>query len=280
MTTSETMQRLMIFIDETDKYGGGSLSSALIEKLRIEGISGATVMTGVAGFGSHGMVHTTAILDLASAMPQVIWAIDTVEKVQAVLPKLQEMMQEGLIIVDDVEAVKISRGKQDGGKSTQQITASMQLQADAKTHTVAEYMDKTPITIKPGHTVADIIPLMINHGRAILPVVNDQGNLLGTVHSEDLLRHMLNVRDGGFHFFGMRGKEQKQFTDDIKKQSVSEVMRSSPPVVQEETSMLKAAQLMLNQKIKALPVVHGQTLVGVLRLPDVLKIALDIECEK
>jgi signal-transduction protein with cAMP-binding, CBS, and nucleotidyltransferase domain len=54
-------------------------------------------------------------------------------------------------------------------------------------------------------------------------------------------------------------------------------MRTAPPVVQEETSMFKATQLMLNQKIKALPVVHGQTLVGVLRLPDVLKIALEIK---
>jgi len=295
MSNTDIMQRLMIFIDETDRYQGVNLASALLGKLRSEGIAGASVLRGTAGFGSHGTVHTTTILDLAIALPEIILAIDTEVKIQAVLPKLEEMIGEGLIVVDEVEAIKISKHKKDGGKSAdgkcvdgktadgkkdQQQTANMQLQAEAELHKVSEYMDKSPITVTPQQTVAEIIPLMINNGRALLPVVSDQGILLGVVQSEDLLAHMLNVHQGGFHFFGLRGNEQKQFSEDIKSQSASQIMHTAPPVVQEETSMLKAAQLMLNQKIKALPVVQGQKLVGILRLPDVLKIALEIECKQ
>jgi PII-like signaling protein/predicted transcriptional regulator len=293
MIKTGIMQRLMIFIDETDRYQGVNLSGAIVGKLRSEGISGATVWRGTSGFGSHGTVHTTSILDLAISLPEIIMAIDSEEKIQAVLPKLEEMIGEGLIVVDQVDAIKISKGdKTDGNKTgankaitskdadkKQQQTAAMQLQAEAELHKVSEYMDKAPITAKPQQTVAEIISLMINNGRALLPVINDQGNLLGVVQSEDLLAHMLNVHPGGFHFFGLRGNEQKQFSQDIKSQTASQVMRTTPPVVQEETSMFKATQLMLNQKLKALPVVQGEKLVGVLRLPDVLKIALEIDCK-
>jgi uncharacterized protein len=288
MAKPEMMQRLMIFIDETDRYQGVNLSSAIVGRLRAEGISGATVLRGTSGFGSHGAVHTTALLDLAISLPEIILAIDTEEKIQAVLPKMEDMIREGLILVEAVQAIKLSKaaksldkqagGNKDDGNKGLTKTGNQQIQSEAELHKVSEYMDKAPITIKPQQTVADIIPILVKNGRALLPVINDQGNLLGVVLSEDLLANMLNEQQGGFHFFGLRGKEQQKFGDDIKCQTASQVMRTTPPVVQEDTSMLKAAQLMLNQKIKALPVVRDQTLVGVLRLPDVLKIALEIEC--
>jgi PII-like signaling protein/predicted transcriptional regulator len=277
----------MIFIDETDRYQGVNLSGALVSKLRAEGISGATVIRGTSGFGSHGTVHTTAILDLAISLPEMIMAIDSQDKIQAVLPKLKEMIEEGLIVVDDVQAIKISKGETSADKKKQQQTAAMQVQTaamqaqtEAELHKVREYMDSAPITVGPQHTVADMITLMISNGRALLPVISDQGHLLGTVQSEDLLANILNVHQGGFHFFGLRGGAQQQCGHNIKSQTASQVMRTAPPVVQEDTSMLKAGQLMISQKVKALPVVQDQMLVGILRLPDVLKIALDIDCKE
>jgi len=289
MDKNEIMQRLMIFVDETDRYQGANLSAAILQKLRSEGISGATVLRGISGFGSHGMVHTTTIVDLAVSLPEIIVAIDTEKKVQAVLPILEEMVQEGLVVVDPVAATKISKRTKSAETKAQEAlqaqtqkeqiqSQTLKLQIEAEHHTVSEYIDKAPITIGPQQTVAEIIALMISNGRSLLPVINDQGSLLGVLQSEDLLSHMLNVRQGGFHLFGLRGNEQKQYSQDIKSQTASQIMRVSPPVVQEDTSMYKAAELMLNQKIKALPVVNGQKLVGVLRLPDVLKIALEIDC--
>lgn len=283
MIKTESMKRLMIFIDETDRYHGVNLAAALLERLRKEGISGATVLRGTAGFGSHGTVHTSAILDLQIALPEIITAIDSEAKVVAVLPILEEMIGEGLIVVDDVQATKISKdGKESAARDLQKKTAQQvtttKMQIEADHHTVAEYMDKSPITLTPQHTVDQIIALMISNGQALLPVIGDQGNLLGIVRSEDLLENLLNFHPEGFHLFGMRGHEHNKYSEDIKGQSAAQVMRPATILVQEGTSMLNATKLMLSQQIKALPVVQGQKLVGVLRLPDVLKIALKIDC--
>jgi PII-like signaling protein/CBS domain-containing protein len=278
------MQRLMIFIDETDRYQGVNLSTAILEKLRTEGISGATVMRGTAGFGVHGQVHTAALLDLAISLPEMITAIDSEEKVQAVLPKLEEMIREGLIAVDEVQTITISKGaktleEREPLKKSQATTMAGEMQSEAEEATVSQYMDKEPITVGVQQTVGDVITLMVKNNRSLLPVINEQGLLLGVVQSEDLLATLLNLPRGGFHLFGLGGGDRQAISKDIKCQTASEVMRTSPPVVQEDTSILKASKLMLSQKIKSIPVVKGQKLVGILRLPDVLKIALEIECK-
>jgi len=109
MKTTETMLRLMIFIDETDQFAGRNLGAALLQKLQSEGISGASVLRGSAGFGSHGKVHTTTILDLAASLPQILVAMDTPDKINAVIPHLEEMIGEGLLVLDEVSVVKLSR---------------------------------------------------------------------------------------------------------------------------------------------------------------------------
>src|SRR5277367_1586527 len=96
-----TVKRVMIFIDETDKWQGTNLAGALIERLRKEGCAGATVLRGSVGFGVHGQVHTTAIVDLAVSLPIVIIAVDEVATIDRVLPTLEEMVSEGLILVDE-----------------------------------------------------------------------------------------------------------------------------------------------------------------------------------
>ena len=103
------MQRLMIFIDEGDQHAGKNLGAALLQKLQSAGISGGSLLRGSAGFGSHGRMHTTTILDLATSLPQIIVAIDTIEKMNAVIPQLEEMIGEGLLVVDEVTVTKLSK---------------------------------------------------------------------------------------------------------------------------------------------------------------------------
>jgi PII-like signaling protein len=104
-------KRLMIFIDETDHFHGANLASAIVDKIRKEGCSGATAMRGMAGFGVHGHVHTTQIMDLSSSLPIVITVVDTIEKIDHVLPIIQEMIAEGLIVVDEVQAIRMNGKK-------------------------------------------------------------------------------------------------------------------------------------------------------------------------
>lgn len=95
-----------IFIGESDTWHHQPLSVALIEKLRKSGFAGATVFHGVAGFGAHSVVHTTHILRLSQDLPVVIEVVDSDEKVQELLPILDEMVHEGLVTMEKVRVLK------------------------------------------------------------------------------------------------------------------------------------------------------------------------------
>ena len=78
-------KRLRIYIGDSDLWRGKPLSAVLLETLKKEGLAGATVFRGVAGFGAHSRIHTAAILDLSTDLPIVIEVIDTPEKIQHAL---------------------------------------------------------------------------------------------------------------------------------------------------------------------------------------------------
>jgi PII-like signaling protein len=101
-------KQLRIFIGESDRWHNRSLADALLEMLRAEGLAGATVLRGVAGFGAHSRIHTAHVLRLSEDLPIVIEAVDTAEQISKVLPKLNEMVGEGLVTLSDVEIVKYS----------------------------------------------------------------------------------------------------------------------------------------------------------------------------
>ncbi len=95
-----------IFIGESDTWHHQSLSTALIERLRKSGFAGATVFHGVAGFGAHSVVHTSHILRLSQDLPVIIEVVDSDEKVQELLPILDEMVHEGLVTMEKVRVLK------------------------------------------------------------------------------------------------------------------------------------------------------------------------------
>ena len=109
MKTTAMLKRVVIFIDETDRYHGANLGAALLDRLRKEGCAGATMFKGIAGFGVHKQVHTAAIMDLAVSLPDMIVMMDTEEKVAQIMPILEEMIPEGLIAIDDVQTTKFSK---------------------------------------------------------------------------------------------------------------------------------------------------------------------------
>jgi uncharacterized protein len=100
--------KLTIYIGDSDRHGRKPLHLAIVELLHEEGISGATVLHGIEGYGSHKRIHTARILDLSGDLPLVIVVVDRPEKIEAVLPKLDEIIEEGLVTIEDVRIV-ISR---------------------------------------------------------------------------------------------------------------------------------------------------------------------------
>jgi hypothetical protein len=103
---------LRIFIGESDTYDGRPLYQAIVETLRREGLAGATVLRGIEGFGKSSRLHTAHILRLSEDLPIVIECVDTGDKVEAVLPVLDEMIGDGLVTLERVE-VRVYRAGTD-----------------------------------------------------------------------------------------------------------------------------------------------------------------------
>jgi PII-like signaling protein len=103
-----TATKLTIYVGDSDKHGHKPLHLAIVELLHEESVSGATVLHGIEGYGSHKQIHTARILDLSGDLPVVIVAVDRPEKIEAVLPKLDEIIGEGLVTTEEARIV-ISR---------------------------------------------------------------------------------------------------------------------------------------------------------------------------
>jgi len=93
---------LRIFIGESDKYRGKPLYQYLLEMFRKEGLSGATVFRGIAGFGKKSVLQTTSILRLSADLPIVIEIVDTREKIERIKPIIDEAVKEGLVTEEKV----------------------------------------------------------------------------------------------------------------------------------------------------------------------------------
>jgi PII-like signaling protein len=100
-----------IYFGESDKWHHQPLEVALLERLRREGFAGATVFRGVAGFGANSVIHTTHLLELSSDLPVVIEVVDREERLEKLWPILDEMMGDGLVTTEKVQAYEVSHAK-------------------------------------------------------------------------------------------------------------------------------------------------------------------------
>lgn len=112
MTERITGKLLRIFVDEDDRYEGKPLYMAIVEALRAAGFTGATVLKGIEGYGAHKTVHAARTFDLSTNLPILIEVIEEEAKVLAFLPTLRAMIAEGLITLENLELMRISRGEQ------------------------------------------------------------------------------------------------------------------------------------------------------------------------
>ncbi len=96
---------LRIFIGESDRFHGRPLFEAIVLKAKEHGLAGASVFKGVMGFGGRSRIHTARILRLSEDLPVMIEIVDTAEKIDAFLPVLDGMIQEGLVTLERVEVV-------------------------------------------------------------------------------------------------------------------------------------------------------------------------------
>src|SRR5947209_10400796 len=98
---------LRVYIGEDDKWEGEPLHEAIVKKLRMMDVAGATVYRGLMGYGAQQRLHKkSGWLGLSTDLPIMLSVIDTEEKIRRVLPVLDEMVDEGLVVLSDVEIIK------------------------------------------------------------------------------------------------------------------------------------------------------------------------------
>jgi PII-like signaling protein len=96
---------LRILVGEADTWHGTPLYQAIVRRVREEGLAGATVVRGLEGFGATSRLHTTRILQLSTDLPVVIEIVDSEERIDSVIPILDEMVTDGLITVERVHVI-------------------------------------------------------------------------------------------------------------------------------------------------------------------------------
>jgi uncharacterized protein len=106
MKLPEEGSLLRIFIGESDQFKDKALYEQIVLKARELHLAGATVTRGILGFGADSRIHSAKILRLSEDLPIIIEIVDTEEKLNTLIPFLDEVVQEGLITLEKVRVIK------------------------------------------------------------------------------------------------------------------------------------------------------------------------------
>src|SRR5216684_6769626 len=249
-------KQLTVFVTETDQYHHQALYMAIIEMLRREGCSGATAIRGVAGFGASTLIHTAAILRLSLDQPLVITVVDRRERIERVLQPLREMAPNALIVVQEVEVVQSGAPFREG-------------LPDVK---VSEVMRRDVAAVHPESLITHVVELLLDKDYTALPVVDNDGKVVGMVSDNDLL-----TRGGMRVTISLKRATDLDFVRGLHEslespsRTVSEVMTTEVVTVPPEMILGRAARLMVEKHLKRLPVVDANgKLLGILGRLDIL----------
>lgn len=256
-------KKLTIYIGEADRAGARPLYQAVLEKLKKEGLAGATVTRGVAGFGAHSRIHTAALLQVSQDLPLIIEVIDTAEKIERGLAAIGPMIQEGLITLHDIEIVKYTH------------RALPQLPTERP---ISEIMTRDPLAVKPDTPVAEIVGLLLKESFKAVPVIDADRKVVGIISDGDLMER------GGMPLRLAVGQALDEATlrEHIRSireagQQAKDIMTPSPVCLDERTPIDRAARRMVQTNLKRLPVIdeHGR-LVGMLSRVDMLHALMSV----
>jgi acetoin utilization protein AcuB len=132
---------------------------------------------------------------------------------------------------------------------------------------VKDLMTPNPLHIAPHRSVADAEEMMREHGVRHLPVLDDDGQLLGLVTRSSLGRALPGMGTGLTRF---------EFSYLTSSTSVSEVMVKEPAVISEGEAVEEAARVMNTRRISSLLVVRDEELVGIITDTDLFEALLEL----
>jgi PII-like signaling protein len=203
-------KKVGIYVAEDQQYHGSAAYAAVLDFLFFRGVSGATVTRGIAGFGGDHKMQTTSLVDLAVHLPVKIEFIETAQKVEELLPKLQAMVGTGLIEMHDTTIVKPAEKTQ---KKTEAERPALKWESKAKMMRIYigenDKWNGKPLyeAIINGLRSNDIAGVTVYRGilgyganrrihkDAALSLSHDRPILLSVVDTEDKLKAFMPVLD-------------------------------------------------------------------------------------
>lgn len=99
-------QRLTVLVGEGDVWHHRPVYSEIVHRAHAAGLAGVSVFRGIEGFGASSLIHTSRLLSLNEDLPLAIVIIDDVDRIRGFLPELDEVMVQGIAILDDVEVAR------------------------------------------------------------------------------------------------------------------------------------------------------------------------------
>lgn len=253
-----TAKKLTVYIGESDHAGHRALYQVILETLKKEGLAGATVTRGMAGFGAHSRIHTAALLELSLDLPMIIEVIDAPEKIERGLAVIGPLIKEGLVTLHDVEIIKYTH------------RALPELPGDRP---VSEIMTANPLAVGPDTLAAEIVELLISRSFKAVPVIDSDRHVLGIISDGDLIdRAGMPLRLGVGQ--GLDEATLREHLQSIRAtgKRARDIMTSPASCVDVRMPIDRAARRMVQTDLKRMPVVDEQErLIGMLSRVDLLR---------
>jgi uncharacterized protein len=98
--------RLTVFVGEDDQWHHKPLYTEIVHRAHRSGLAGASVLRGIEGYGASSRIHTSRLLSLSEDLPVAVVIVDAEDRIRAFLPQLDELVTEGLVIIDPVEVIR------------------------------------------------------------------------------------------------------------------------------------------------------------------------------
>ena len=120
MQSYQPSKMLRVYFSESDRFDGKPLYEAIVDQCRKLNVAGATVFRGLEGYGDTAEIHRQHVL--THDLPIMVTIVDTVENLERLLPEIESMIDDGLVVTSDVETRRVHRSSADRETASDQGT--------------------------------------------------------------------------------------------------------------------------------------------------------------